>query len=467
MRHRSFRLLALAAIAASFALAPTAQAANGDNLRTITSANPESCSLNTGLMFDGTNHIWTCWANNVINFTSPADGSFVRSVTVAGAGGLFAAAYDKKRNKLWICNNQQEVWLVDPADGSGSKQFDVDSGGCVDGLAYDGADDTIWSSGDAVCDVHHWKLDGTEIKAFDVCNPTALLGSNGNSGIATGGESLYLANNGGSQIYVAKKDFSSSELFATFPRRLEDMECDDKTFAPKDVIWSQDAYDRELNAYEIPEGSCSIGGASAPGALSGRVYDDANSNGARDGGEGGLQGVTVFVDKNDNGQPDAGEPSTTTAGDGTWSLADVEPGNHKVRATRASGYECTAPADCTYQTSVASGSTTSGLEFGQVAKTVDQKKCPDTRAVTFKFHRSARLRVVRYRVIIDGKKVADVKGKNLKGYTMPAPPQTDGTSVIIILKYNNGTQVKSTRFYNECGKTLPTFEVKRGKGGKN
>lgn len=44
--------------------------------------------------------------------------------------------------------------------------------------------------------------------------------------------------------------------------------------------------------------------------VSGRVYEDANANGARDAGE---NGVTVYADWNNNGVRDTGEPSTKSA----------------------------------------------------------------------------------------------------------------------------------------------------------
>jgi hypothetical protein len=91
------------------------------------------------------------------------------------------------------------------------------------------------------------------------------LGSYGNSGIAVGGSLLYLANNGGQQIYQVDKSFSPGPaLFAEFPARLEDLECDNITFgggpSPKAAIWSVDAYDNIVNAWEIPDGSCTFGG---------------------------------------------------------------------------------------------------------------------------------------------------------------------------------------------------------------
>jgi hypothetical protein len=92
------------------------------------------------------------------------------------------------------------------------------------------------------------------------------LGGSGNSGIAVGGATLYLANNGGSQIYTSDTAFSSVVLFATLATRLEDMECDSTTFTGQasDAIWVIDAYDRTLSAFSIPVGTCGTGGVAPP-----------------------------------------------------------------------------------------------------------------------------------------------------------------------------------------------------------
>ncbi len=240
------------------------EAAPGDNLRQINGAYSQPCSINTGLAFDGTNLLVTCWSHNVIDVLNPANGDLVHTVTVAGYGGLMAAAWDASRNKLWVCADHNKVILVDTADGSST--FAFSGANCTDGLAYDGTDDTLWISPDVSWTVYHYQTDGMLIAAHPV---TGLIGSCGNSGIAVGGDRLYLANNGCSQIYEVSKDFTISTLFATFPRRLEDLECDDLTFAPLGAIWSQDAYDRVINAWEIPAGRCGFGGGGKP--LQGRM----------------------------------------------------------------------------------------------------------------------------------------------------------------------------------------------------
>ena len=278
--------------------------ANGDNLRHITAANPSQCSINVGLAFDGTNLLITCYYNNKIDFVSPADGSLVKTVTVTGKTSLGAAAWDESRHKIWVCSDFSKVILVDPSDGSSTDMFT--SSGCFDGLAYDGADDTIWASPDANPMVSHYKTDGTPLS-------TTNSGIS-NSGIAVGGEKLYLANNGGQQIYEASKDFSSMTLFASFPRRLEDMECDDLTFVSSGVgaIWSQDAYDRELNAYEIPAGKCGFGGSPPKEPICGDGIVNQESEQCDDGNTENGDGCSSTCQREEQNQV----PEFTTIGAG-------------------------------------------------------------------------------------------------------------------------------------------------------
>ncbi|QDU75666.1 Calcium-dependent protease precursor [Bremerella volcania] len=58
----------------------------------------------------------------------------------------------------------------------------------------------------------------------------------------------------------------------------------------------------QSNRSVIPDGELTIN--ADPGAISGKVWDDANGNGVQDVGETGLSGWKVYVDENDNGQFD-------------------------------------------------------------------------------------------------------------------------------------------------------------------
>ena len=61
--------------------------------------------------------------------------------------------------------------------------------------------------------------------------------------------------------------------------------------------------------------------ASAPGSVSGVVWNDVNGNGLREAGDLGLSGWTVFIDQNADGVLGAGEPQATSAADGSYSIA--------------------------------------------------------------------------------------------------------------------------------------------------
>jgi hypothetical protein len=238
---------------------PQQAVAPGTNLRQITGGG-DPCSINTGIAFDGTNLIVSCWYRASLDYLDPATGALVKTLNMTCSGCSFgttgAIAWDQSRGKIWLCSDPYTM-LVDPATGVATQQFATN--GCIDGLAFDGADGTIWSSPDANPNVSHYTSAGVLIGTTNV---GANIGGCGNSGIAVGGAKLYLANDGCQAIYEVAKDFSTYALFASFPQRLEDLECDDVTFAAQQTgaIWVIDAYDRTINAYAIPQGACNFGG---------------------------------------------------------------------------------------------------------------------------------------------------------------------------------------------------------------
>lgn len=254
----------LVAAIASFVLAGAAPAANGDQLRQINAdTNGTACGDNAGgfkvgvgIAFDGTNLLVSCYNDSTVTAVSPLDGSQVAIHTISGANALGALAWDNGRGLLWGCSGFNVVGTIDMTTNVFTPVFN--SQGCFDGLAYDGADDTIWASGDAAPSTQHYTITGG---LLDSHFWGAGLGGCGNSGIAVGGPLLYLADNGCSTIFTSPKDFSAAPtFFATFPRRLEDLECDNIDFPGVGAMWSKDAYDNILNAWEIPDGSCLFGG---------------------------------------------------------------------------------------------------------------------------------------------------------------------------------------------------------------
>ncbi len=81
----------------------------------------------------------------------------------------------------------------------------------------------------------------------------------------------------------------------------------------------------------------------AVGGINGSVFDDLDADGVWDGGEPGLEGVTVFLDSNDNGQLDGGESSTLTDINGDYSFTDLAPDTYTVAEVVQTGWEQTLP----------------------------------------------------------------------------------------------------------------------------
>jgi hypothetical protein len=101
-----------------------------------------------------------------------------------------------------------------------------------------------------------------------------------------------------------------------------------------------------------------------PASVSGTVVGDQNDNGTRDAGENGLGGILVFADLNANGILDQGEPSTSSAADGSYRIGGLKPGGYVIRHVLVQdGRTCTAPANCNYDLTLVSNGAQVNKDF--------------------------------------------------------------------------------------------------------
>ena len=77
--------------------------------------------------------------------------------------------------------------------------------------------------------------------------------------------------------------------------------------------------------------------------IHGTRYNDDNGNGARDAGESGVAGATVYLDLDRDNVQDAGEPTTTTGSDGSYVFTGLTPGSYVVRDVIDTSHEHTYP----------------------------------------------------------------------------------------------------------------------------
>ena len=100
----------------------------------------------------------------------------------------------------------------------------------------------------------------------------------------------------------------------------------------------------------------------AANSISGAKFEDVDGNGARDSGEAGLSGWTIYMDQNQNSVLDSGEMSTVTGSDGSYTFENLIPGTYYVREVQQENWTQTTanPAGIT----VSSGTVATGVDFG-------------------------------------------------------------------------------------------------------
>ena len=247
----------------------------GDNVSTITF--PEGAGTGVGVAFDGEFLYYTyIYSTDLHKIRPDGTGHVMIETTGISETGLGALSYDATRGKIWAgtygCDEDDggPVYLIDPATGIAEYKFSIPDtyiNYCLDdGIAYDAKDDSIWYSDDVSQYMVHMYANGTFIEVVDFCSMDSTDDylcpgiSNGNSGIAIGGENFYLGNNGGDTTTRYDRSFNFIDQFVNTDFRIEDMECDPNTFSPTEVMWVRDAYAGQARAYAIEPNTCGLGG---------------------------------------------------------------------------------------------------------------------------------------------------------------------------------------------------------------
>ncbi len=379
------------ALVAVLALSSLSQAATGDLVGNVTFSQNCDSGIGVGIAYDGTNLWYSCVSNQTDLFRADPTTGMV-SASYQLKGGLGALSYDATRNVIWAGNGGgssvpgaiYKITLDAGKNVTGiTTQFNVTGGflsGIDDGLAFDARnladpnDDVIYYSPDGAKIIRVFNLSGTEVENFTWAGNASYQISYYNSGLAIGGDLLYEGSNGGSHVWVVNKTNPTVEIFnfstavAGDPNfRDEDLECDINTFAPIDVMWSKEAYSpMRAHAFEIPKGSCGVGGkpAAPKGSISGMKFNDLNGNGIKDMGESGLANWTITL-TNETG----GMITTMTDASGNYSFTNLSDGNYTVGEVIQPGWIQTAPAvsatgSATYTVNISSGNNVTGKDFG-------------------------------------------------------------------------------------------------------
>jgi PKD repeat protein len=308
---------------------PTALAAPGDELRTITAANPSSCQATDGIASDGENLLITCRDGLSIDVVSPVDGSLVRSFTVTGIPtqlqtdpggfgdpleGFGAATYDAGEDVLYVdlaygersvCvgatpNCDALVITVNPATGAfiagaGAFGLTLRANGHFN-LAFDGITGDFWFGTGRVIQFYTPPTTAGDGYILDDARFNNQAGSpDGIQGVALGGNNFYLSNGTTRQIHEAALrglsfDAPESEveartdLLTSTSFDVNNLTCDNHTFAEDDegdrdgAVWAQHGFTRTFTAYAIALGDCVFGGGGPAANLPPVAIEEGDDN---------------------------------------------------------------------------------------------------------------------------------------------------------------------------------------------
>jgi hypothetical protein len=137
----------------------------------------------------------------------------------------------------------------------------------IAGIAYNESTGQLWISDDRNRNIGVFQTDGSFVAGYDATRVDISLFNS--SGLAIGGERLYLANGSIGDVFRAAWMANPLQLLGDGPfmsgnRREQDMACDPDTFFPKAVVWvrtdpQHNAGNDLLTAYEIEPGGCGTG----------------------------------------------------------------------------------------------------------------------------------------------------------------------------------------------------------------
>jgi hypothetical protein len=104
--------------------------------------------------------------------------------------------------------------------------------------------------------------------------------------------------------------------------------------------------------------------------INGTKWEDLDNDGVKEGGEPGIDGVTIFLDLNGNGVLDDDEDSTVTDSNGDYEFTEVAPGTYVVIEQLPEDYVQSYPfletGNATYTFTVVSGDIYEEIDFGNV-----------------------------------------------------------------------------------------------------
>jgi hypothetical protein len=275
----------------------TASAATGDVIADVVT--PEGPVIGKAIAFDG-HYLYYTLLNGTVLYRidvpapgGPAEATGHTEFAITGApSGINAMSYDVTRDMFWAAGGDGVSIYLLSKTGVATLRFAIDPaqdrpGDCmwqtcqqeINALAYDGADDSLWYSPDATARVYHYHtspdatgtadlVQGSPYVDFDVApnDMDPQCGYSLASGVAVGGEHLFIAGSGCRYLFEYTKTGTKIgwTQWASGNQSPWELACDNLSYGAS-VFWAKDGFDGHIRAIEQPAGGCAYGGvASVP-----------------------------------------------------------------------------------------------------------------------------------------------------------------------------------------------------------
>ena len=253
----------------------------------------------TGIAFNGTDLLFSCWSDGTITAIRPTANATtyqkdtavglngiwtVTNLPGSGTAGLGSLDWDAQDHVLWACNltaytgSQKKLgkdvgYITLSNDGSGTATYTpvaTAPDGCVNGIDYNPGDNTVSASGALVNDsnktIDQFQLNGNlQDTSMTTWKPGTNLTGNGYvSGIEYTTKGLVLADNfSTTKTLWYTTDLQTSTKLSSSSHRYEDVACDAVTFAPKVVVWVEWFDHNQAEPFILPAGD-TCGGSGPP-----------------------------------------------------------------------------------------------------------------------------------------------------------------------------------------------------------